>query len=142
MNKKGQTLILFVILIPIFITLIALVVDIGSMQFTYQKLKGVVDESIKEYFFKDGISSLQATMQYNDISKNLYDVTEKENEVTVHLNYEIDSIFGKLINITSYDIVVTRTGTKVNGQIVIEKGAEKWKEKQAEVYAYSLVREA
>ena len=55
MNKKGQTLILFVILIPIFITLIALVVDIRSMQFTYQKLKGVVDESIKEYFFKDGI---------------------------------------------------------------------------------------
>ena len=125
MNKKGQTLILFVILIPIFITLIALVVDIGSMQFTYQKLKGVVDESIKEYFFKDGIYSLQATMEYNDISKNLYDVSEKENELTVHLNYEIDSIFGKLINITSYDIVVTRTGTKVNGQIVIEKGAEK-----------------
>ena len=124
MNKKGQTLILFVILIPIFVTLIALVVDIGLMQFTYQKLKGVVDESIKEYFFKDCIYSLQATMEYNDISKNLYDVSEKENEVTVHLNYEIDSIFGKLINITSYDIVVTRTGAKVNGQIVIEKGAE------------------
>ena len=124
MNKKGQTLILFVILIPIFVTLIALVVDIGLMQFTYQKLKGVVDESIKEYFFKGGISSLQATMEYNDISKNLYDVSEKENEVTVHLNYEIDSIFGKLINIKSYDIVVTRTGAKVNGQIVIEKGAE------------------
>ena len=54
MNKKGQTLILFVLLVPIFVALAAVVVDVGTMQFTYQKYKGIVDESIKEYYEEKG----------------------------------------------------------------------------------------
>ena len=125
MNKKGQTLILFVILIPIFITLIALVVDIGSMQFTYQKLKGVVDESIKEYFLKDGKNSMENTLKYNDLSKELYEISESDNEVNVYLTYEMDSIFGRLINISSYEIIVNRKGKVEMDQIIIEEGDKK-----------------
>ena len=44
MNKKGQTLILFVLLVPIFVALAAVVVDVGTMQFTYQKYQ-VIEEN-------------------------------------------------------------------------------------------------
>ena len=100
MNKKGQTLILFVILIPILVILTAVVVDVGSLEFTYQKLKGIVDESIKEYYLKDGKTSLENTLAYNDLSKESYEITEANNAVSVYVTYEMDSIFGKLINIS------------------------------------------
>ena len=125
MNKKGQTLILFVILIPILVTITAIVVDVGTLEFTYQKLKGIVDESIKEYYLKDGRSSMEATLDYNDISKELYEISLNDNEVNVYLTYEMDSIFGRLINIPSYEIIVNRQGRMGMDQIIIEEGDKK-----------------
>ncbi len=125
MNKKGQTLILFVILIPILVTITAIVVDVGTLEFTYQKLKGIVDESIKEYYLKDGRSSMEATLDYNDISKELYEISLDDNEVNVYLTYEMDSIFGRLINISSYEIIVNRQGRMEIDQIIIEEGDKK-----------------
>ena len=125
MNKKGQTLILFVILIPILVTITAVVVDIGTLEFTYQKLKGIVDESIKEYYLKDGRNSMEATLEYNDLSKELYKISESDNEVNVYLTYEMDSIFGRLINIPSYEIIVNRKGKVEMDQIIIEEGDKK-----------------
>ena len=122
MNKKGQTLILFVILIPILITITAVVVDVGTLEFTYQKLKGIVDESIKEYYLKDGKNSMENTLKYNDLSKELYEISESDNEVNVYLTYEMDAIFGRLINISSYEIIVNRKGKVEMDQIVIEEG--------------------
>ena len=122
MNKKGQTLILFVILIPILVTITAVVVDIGTLEFTYQKLKGIVDESIKEYYLKDGKNSMENTLKYNDLSKELYEISESDNEVNVYLTYEMDSIFGRLINISSYEIIVNRKGKVEMDQIIIEEG--------------------
>ena len=125
MNKKGQTLILFVILIPILVTITAVVVDVGTLEFTYQKLKGIVDESIKEYYLKDGKNSMENTLKYNDLSKELYEISESDNEVNVYLTYEMDSIFGRLINISSYEIIVNRKGKVAMDQIIIEEGDKK-----------------
>ena len=125
MNKKGQTLILFVILIPILVTITAVVVDVGTLEFTYQKLKGIVDESIKEYYLKDGKNSMENTLKYNDLSKELYEISESDNEVNVYLTYEMDAIFGRLINISSYEIIVNRKGKVEMDQIVIEEGDKK-----------------
>ena len=125
MNKKGQTLILFVILIPILVTITAVVVDVGTLEFTYQKLKGIVDESIKEYYLKDGKNSMENTLKYNDLSKELYEISESDNEVNVYLTYEMDSIFGRLINIPSYEIIVNRKGRVEMDQIIIEEGDKK-----------------
>ena len=122
MNKKGQTLILFVILIQILVTITAVVVDVGTLEFTYQKLKGIVDESIKEYYLKDGKNSMENTLKYNYLSKELYEISESDNEVNVYLTYEMDSIFGRLINISSYEIIVNRKGKVEMDQIVIEEG--------------------
>ena len=125
MNKKGQTLILFVILIPILVTITAVVVDVGTLEFTYQKLKGIVDASIKEYYLKDGKNSMENTLKYNDLSKELYEISESDNEVNVYLTYEMDSIFGRLINIPSYEIIVNRKGKVEMDQIIIEEGDKK-----------------
>ena len=62
MNNKGQTLIMFIILIPVFLILTAIIVDVGIIEHSYQKYKGIVDESIKEFFLNNGTDSLEKTL--------------------------------------------------------------------------------
>ena len=50
MNKRGQTLIIFVMLIPIILTMAALVIDVGLLYYKKNEYTGIVEESIKEYF--------------------------------------------------------------------------------------------
>lgn len=140
LNKKGQTLILFVILIPVFVALIAVVVDVGSLHFTYQKLKGIVDESIKEYYLSDGLTSLEETLDYNDISSSSYEVVATDENVSVTLNYEMDAIFGKLVGLSSYDIKIERIGKMESGKIIINKGEESWEKKQEKVFVFFQAR--
>ena len=49
MNKRGQTLIIFVMLIPIILTMAALVIDVGLLYYKKNEYTGIVEESIKEY---------------------------------------------------------------------------------------------
>ena len=49
MNKRGQTLIIFVMLIPIILTMAALVIDVGFLYYKKNEYTGIVEESIKFY---------------------------------------------------------------------------------------------
>lgn len=121
MNNKGQTLIMFIILIPVFLILTAIIVDVGIIEHSYQKYKGIVDESIKEFFLNNGTDSLEKTLSYNEIDKENYEIIVEDETVTVLVKSKIDSIFGKLININDYEINVNRVGKIKDGNIIIEK---------------------
>ena len=69
MNKRGQTLIIFVILIPIIITMIAVVVDVGIMHHEYTKVKGIIDDGIKEYFRISNKKVIEEYLELNDIDE-------------------------------------------------------------------------
>lgn len=47
MNKKGQVLILFVLLIPVFLMLLAFVIDIGFLYIEDKKIESSIKESIQ-----------------------------------------------------------------------------------------------
>ncbi len=119
MNKKGQTLILFVLLVPIFVALAAVVVDVGTMQFTYQKYKGIVDESIKEYYKENSLQALEETLKLNDVPKEEYQIVEENNKVKVSISHEMDAIFGKIIGLKTYEITLSREGKIENDQIIL-----------------------
>ncbi len=121
MNKKGQTLIIFVILIPIIITMLAIVVDVGILTNTYQKTVHVVDDSIKEYFVNLDISKIENILKINDIPTDSLKIEEDSGEITVSLDYRISSLFAKIIQINEYEIKVNRVGKKENEEIIISK---------------------
>lgn len=121
MNNKGQTLIMFIILIPIFLILTAIVVDVGLIEYNYQKYKGIVDESIKEYFLNGGSDALNKTMNYNGLESKDYEITIVNDTVEVLLNYNIESVFGKIINLNEYSIKINRVGKFESENVVIDK---------------------
>ena len=92
MNKNGQTLVMFVIIIPIFIILLAFVVDTGIILKNTTKLNSTT----------------------KTILKNTYD--DRLND-----NYYESSIFGKIIGLKEYKIKTILKIKNMSGKLIIEK---------------------
>lgn len=121
MNKRGQTLIIFVMLIPIILTMAALVIDVGLLYYKKNEYTGIVEESIKEYFKDEDILSAKETLTLNGVSLDDTEINVSDNEITITLDTKVDSIFGKVIRINEYEIKVSRVGTKDKERVIISK---------------------
>lgn len=121
MNKRGQTLIIFVMLIPIILTMAALVIDVGLLYYKKNEYTGIVEESIKEYFKDEDILSAKKTLTLNGVSLDDTEINVSDNEITITLDTKVDSIFGKVIRINDYEIKVSRVGTKDKERVIISK---------------------
>lgn len=120
MNKKGQTLLLFVIMIPIFLGLCALVIDVGSIVLANTKLREVSKTIINDVMGDASIGEIQNLYLKNDIPVENLEVEIGEDQIKVQNEYEIDSIFGSIIGLDTYKVKVDITGTKVNDRVVFE----------------------
>ena len=121
MNKRGQTLIIFVMLIPIILTMAALVIDVGLLYYKKNEYTAIVEESIKEYFKDEDILSAKKTLTLNGVSLDDTEINVSDNKITVILDTKVDSIFGKVIRINEYEIKVSRVGTKDKERVIIKK---------------------
>lgn len=121
MNKRGQTLIIFVMLIPIILTMAALVIDVGLLYYKKNEYTAIVEESIKEYFKDEDILSAKKTLTLNGVSLDDTEINVSDNEITITLDTKVDSIFGKVIRINDYEIKVSRVGTKDKERVIISK---------------------
>ncbi len=120
MNNKGQTLIIFVILIPIIILILALVVDVSYMNIEKSKYQGIIEEAIKECLEKKDVSLFHKTLEINDISTTDYEVSY-QGDVEVLFTKSIPSIFGKIIAIENYEVKIHLLGTSEKGEIIIKR---------------------
>ncbi len=125
MDKKGQTLILFVILIPVILTMLAIVVDVGLLTNEYQRARSVIDEGIKEYFETQQVEEITNLLELNEVPTNQLEIEEKNDTIEVHLSYQMESFFGKLVSLTHYPIEIYRVGTKKDGEVILKKKEEK-----------------
>ena len=121
MNKKGQTLIIFVILIPVLVLMAALVVDTGLMIYAKENYQGIIENGISEYFHTGSREDVEKLFALNGLSMEDYTITVHENEIEVSLETEVEAIFGKIINIREYDIKMNYVGTTDGQRVIIRK---------------------
>ena len=125
LNNKGQTLIIFVILIPLLITLMAFVVDISYMYRENNKLENTTKTIIKNLYderLNENIESkVKDLYKKNKIDIKNIKISAKDDYLIIENNYEVNSIFGKLIGLKKYKIKVDIKGYKKNGKIVFTK---------------------
>ena len=120
MNKHGQTLILFIILIPILLGLAALVVDVGLMVSKRVELKEVSKTIIESVWEDANLEEIRDLFIKNDIPVDNLEVEVTNDYIHIVNDYEIDSIFGSVIGIKSYEIKVDITGKMSNQKLVFE----------------------
>lgn len=114
MNNKGQTLVLFIIFIPILIILAAFIIDTGLIIRESTRLKAATKTVIKDTYYKEDLSDekIIKLLNKNNINTDSIEITIYNDQITINNNYDIESIFGKLIGLKEYEIkynVVAKT---------------------------------
>ncbi len=121
MNNKGQSLIVFVLLLPIMFLLMAIVYDLGSVELKKQKYENAIKDAIT-YGLKnkegDTYQKLSSLLEKNiDGQKN---ISIEENKITIEVTKKEPSIFTNIIK-NYYDIDITYTGHLEGEKIIIRK---------------------
>ncbi len=116
MNKHGQTLILFVILIPIILLLLAFVVDIGLVITNKIKTEEVTKQVIKDAYLLDDNKIIEL-LQKNKINTSNINIYHEDNKLKIVVKQEIKSIFGGIVGIKKYKINVSVTGIIENDKV-------------------------
>lgn len=125
MNNKGQTLVIFLILIPIIIVILALVIDLGLVQSTKTKMLKVTEMIIEDVIDKEGYDKeelVKRLYKENKIKYTSLKVTFDDNKLSINIIKNIDGLFGKFISLNNYKIEISLTGYRQNDKIIIEKG--------------------
>lgn len=120
MNKRGQTLILFIILIPIILGIGAFVIDTGLIVSKNTQLKEVSKTIIKRSFNENEEVKIEDIYLDNNIPVDQLKVEINDNYIKIKNEYYIDSIFGKIIGLDKYKIKIDIIGRKDNDKIVFE----------------------
>ena len=123
-NNKGQSLVMFVLIIPIFLLILTLVYDVGNAIYEKDRLSNTNYLTI-EY----GLNNIE-TVTENDL-KNLIEqntsnlkyiyVTIEENQIEIKMEKDAKSIIGKMFNFNLVKIISHYKGKIINNQKEIER---------------------
>ena len=115
LNNKGQSLVLFILIIPIILGIMALVIDIGCAL----TKKNEIDKSIEfvlDYYLRENISNELNQEKSDNNSEDIYlenDSSIDTNALKVLLEYNLKDI-EPIINIDNQEIII-KVETNVEG---------------------------
>ncbi|MBQ9834669.1 MAG: pilus assembly protein [Bacilli bacterium] len=122
MDKKGQTLVVFVLLIPLFMVLAAFIIDNSMIVSENLHLKNVTRDIIRNDLTKEMLDDdkIKKILEKNDIPTKELEVIRKEGKLNIKNHYFIDSIFGKVVGINSYELEIDITGEVKENKVIFE----------------------
>lgn len=125
MDNKGQTLVTFVLILPIILLILLCVIDYGLVSIQKHEATSSIKDSIT-YALKnsnsDNIEEKMKNLIYKNIDENKIkslDISINNQTVSIKMNYKPNKIFN-FININS-NIELSYVGNYDNNQIRIEK---------------------
>ena len=127
LNSKGQSLVLFVVLIPFIIAIMAFVVNYGYLIYNTNKLnslnKMLIDYGIRNIDSKTE-EEIVNLIRINDESINNYEINidEKEKVIKISLDKDISFFYYKYLNKDKDTIKSSYKGYLKDGKIIIERG--------------------
>lgn len=121
MNNKGQSLVLFILIIPILLGIVVLVIDCGNALVTKNKINNVI-EMVLEYGLEEDMDEekLNNLIDYN-LDNGTYDISIEDEVISVEVNSYVEGIFSNILDIDGFHIVSEYMGYMENDKKVIEK---------------------
>lgn len=109
MNKKGQAIVEFIIILPLCLILIMAIIDVGKITCQKISLESTLNDVVSLY--KDGtnIEEIDSKLRLDSDNINL-NIEEKQTEVTLKLTKEVDIITPglNLILDSPYEVAVDK----------------------------------
>ena len=107
LNNKGQSLVMFICLLPILLLIVLAIVDVSRMVIEKNKLNNINNTAIWYYSNHkeddDVTERIISLVKRND--ENIINVRINKDKNTIYLDKKIDSTMGKIIGISEYEIV-------------------------------------
>lgn len=107
LNNKGQSLVMFICLLPILLLIVLAIVDISRMVIEKNKLNNINNIAIWYYSNHkeddDVTERIISLVKRND--EDIINVRINKDKNTIYLDKKIDSTMGKIIGISEYEIV-------------------------------------
>ncbi len=124
-DRKGQTLVLFIIFIPLLLSLAAFVIDTGIIIKENLHLKNVSMMVLKDTYDKDNNIELANNLfKKNKIATDKLIIKQYDNYRTLENTIKIDSVFGQVIGINEYTIKIKLMAMKTGENIIVKQEKE------------------
>lgn len=124
LNNKGQSLVMFIVIIPIFLLILTLVYDVGTAIYEKNRLSNTALLAVNYGLDKIDNIEKEELIEYimnNDNKLDNIDVNIKENEVEIKLSKKIKGVIGKMFNFDITDVNVCYKGKLIQGKKEIER---------------------
>lgn len=124
MNRNGQALVIFVILIPIIALVMTLVLDLGNVNKEKIKITNTLTTIIEDVLNKESDNKEELVKELIKLNEIKYDELNinYDESLNINLTKDIKSVLGSFIKIDIYRVKISLTGSINNGKLTIEKG--------------------
>ena len=123
--NKGQTLILFVLMIPVLLFVMILVIDMGNLMVEKQKLNNInyimIDYGLSNLTKEDLEEYIYNYLKLNDEKIDKIKVSKTDNDITINLSKKESSMLGHILNLKEVEIISSYRGSIVDEKKVIER---------------------
>lgn len=121
MNNKGQSLILFLLIIPIIVGFLAFFIDISMVNYEKNRIDGIIINNLEIV--------VNSSIRDVDRIKNVFfenevlvkDIVIEDNIIYLNVNVDIKSLFGKILDFDVYKFNVKYKGDYL-GKMVSKVG--------------------
>lgn len=108
MNRKGQVLVMFIILVPIFFIIMTLLIDIGNLILTNNEINDVsymvLEHCLDHLDEEDIIDTSKELLKLNNKELNIESFKIENNKVYLNVSYQVKGIISNIVNIKLFDI--------------------------------------
>lgn len=118
MNNKGQSLVIFILLLPLILLIFAFIIDIGMINYNTKKIDKNMEHIIQD-IFKKNIDETDITflIKSNIKSVDIKNIEVTENKVQIDIKVKLNTVFTNLIKENTYE--TTYLGIKQDEEIRI-----------------------
>lgn len=124
MNKKGQVLVAFILLLPVIILFMGLLYDFGTLGYKKKQAVNIVEDAVKYgvYHIKDSDTSLKMEELLKTNLKNIENlkIEIKDDTVKIDVIIKEKGMFSKLFDKNLYRIRIEKIGYLNEGVLKIE----------------------
>ena len=122
MGNKGQTLVIFVLILPILLLLFALIWEVGNLGFTINKYETEIKDTIEyglNHLDNEKLEEVLTSLLKANLDGDI-NVAINNQVIKVNVKQKYDALFNNLLN-NRFDIDLTYNGYIENGRIIIQK---------------------
>lgn len=125
LNNRGQSLVLFVMVLPILLLIVVLVIDVGRAFTVKQDLDNinniVLDYGLDNLNKEDLMNNLEQLVKLNNDEVNEVSVRIEDNKIYLESSQKVEGIFSKFVDISIFDIKSSYVGYIADGNKKIEE---------------------